>query len=433
MKHPRIVVVGGGAGGLELVTRLGKKLGKRNKADIVLVDRDPTHIWKPLLHEVATGKLDSGLDEVSYQGHSRHNGYRFQRGTMTGLDKENRRIQLGAIIDDDDHEILPERTLDYDYLVLSLGSVCNDFGTPGVADHCYFLDSPKQAEIFRKALLNTFLRHNYDQETQSTRPLSVAIVGAGATGVELSAELLDASDMLNSYGVTRMDRHKLTVHLIEAAPRVLPALPERISAPVHRQLERIGVRIHTDTKVTQADDGGFETADGAHIDADLTVWAAGIRGPAFLSELGLSTQSNHQVMVNQTLQSVDDSNIFAMGDCAACPQPGGKLVPPRAQAAHQQASRLYKNLLAAIDDKPLKEFSYRDMGSLVSLSHFDAVGNLMRSNSSKGLFVEGKLAKLFYASLYRMHQRTIHGTAKAGMTMLVDGINTWIRPRMKLH
>ncbi|MCM2131144.1 NAD(P)/FAD-dependent oxidoreductase [Larsenimonas rhizosphaerae] len=432
MNAPRIVIVGGGAGGLELVTRLGKKLGKKKKADIVLVDRDQTHVWKPLLHEVATGKLDSGLDEVSYQGHSRHNGYRFQRGTMTGLDREARRIHLAAIADEDGHEILPQRTLDYDYLVLSLGSVSNDFGTPGVSDNCYFLDSTLQAEQFRKALLNTFLRHNHQNDDQQT-PLTLAIVGAGATGVELSAELLDATDMLNSYGVTRVDRHKLKIHLIEAAPRVLPALPERISQPVHRQLDRLGVQLHVDTRVTQADEHGFETGDGKRIEADLSVWAAGVRAPAFLSELGLSTRPNHQVLVHQNMQSVDDANIFAFGDCAACPQPGDKFVPPRAQAAHQQANLLFRNILAAMENKPLKDFNYRDLGSLISLAHFDAVGNLMRSSSSRGLFVEGKLAKLFYVSLYRMHQRAVHGTARAGLTMLVDALNSWIRPRMKLH
>ncbi|MCI0508672.1 NADH dehydrogenase FAD-containing subunit [Chromohalobacter marismortui] len=432
MSTPRIVVVGGGAGGLELVTRLGRKLGKRQRAEIVLVDRNSTHIWKPLLHEVATGVLDSSLDEVSYQGHSKAHGYRFQRGTLSNLDRDNRTITLAPIIDDDGVVILPARTLEYDYLVMALGSVSNDFGTPGVAKHSHFIDSPEQAESFRQNMLNTFLRYS-DPERRTHPKLSVGLVGAGATGVELAAELIGASKMLHSYGFTAMDSGKLEIHLIEAAPRILPALPERISQAVHQELEKLGVQIHVDTRVTCADEHGFVTADETRIATDLNVWAAGIRAPAFLSELGLATERNHQLKVNQTLQSLDDERIFAFGDCASCPQSDDTRVPPRAQAAHQQATLLYHNLRAAMDDKPLKPFVFRDRGSLISLAHFDAVGSLMRGASARSLFIEGRLAKLFYASLYRMHQMAIHGVVKTGMTVVVDGLNRYLRPRMKLH
>ena len=432
MAAPRIVVVGGGAGGLELVTRLGRRLGRRGRAEVVLVDRNPTHIWKPLLHEVATGARDSGLDEVSYQGHARANGYRFQRGTLCDLDREGKRLTLDAVLDDEGQEVLPPRTLEYDRLVLALGSVSNDFGTPGVAEHCHFLDSPEQAEAFRRDMLNTFLRFS-DPERRDHSHLTVGIVGAGATGVELAAELFDASRMLHSYGFTRLDAGQLSVHLLEAAPRLLPALPERISRAVHAELEKLGVTIHLETRVTDVDATGFTTADGTRIATDLSVWAAGIKAPPFLSTLGLSTERNHQVKVHPSLQSLDDPAIFAFGDCASCPQAGGKPVPPRAQAAHQQASLLYRNLRASLDGRPLKDFTFHDRGSLISLAHFEAIGSLMRGASARSLFVEGHLAKFFYASLYRMHQRAIHGSLKTAVTILVDGLNRFIRPRMKLH
>ncbi|ATJ81862.1 NAD(P)/FAD-dependent oxidoreductase [Halomonas beimenensis] len=431
MSIPRIVVVGGGAGGLELVTRLGRRLGKRGRAEIVLVDRNPTHIWKPLLHEVATGALDSGLDEIAYQGHARTHGYRFQLGTLTGLDREARTLTLAPVRDDGGEEILPARTLAYDELVLSLGSVSNDFGTPGVADHCHFLDSPQQAEAFRQAMLNAFLRYNAPRERPSK--MVVGIVGAGATGVELAAELYGASQMLNSYGFTTLDSEQLEVHLIEAAAKVLPALPDRIGNAVHAELERLGVRVHVGTRVTEVTQDAIVTADGERIEIDLGVWAAGIKAPALLSELGLTTERNHRLKVDETLQSLDDPHIFAFGDCASCPQPDGSTVPPRAQAAHQQASRLYRNLLARLEDKPLKPFVFRDRGSLISLAHFDAIGSLMRGASARSLFIEGHLAKFFYASLYRMHQRAIHGGLKMGLMVVVDGLNRFLRPRLKLH
>lgn len=435
-EKPRIVVVGGGAGGLELVTRLGRKLGRRGRADVTLVDASPTHIWKPLLHEVATGVLDQSLDEVSYPAHAHSHGYRFQLGTLAGLDREARRLRLAPLHDESGEELLAERTLDYDYLVLALGSVSNDFGTPGVADHCYFLDSTHQAESFRKALLNTFLRHSHHKSgSQSTADskLSIAIVGGGATGVELSAELLSATQMLSSYGYSRIDRSQLQVHLIEAAPRILPALPERIGQSVATELERLGVKIHLDTRITAADKNGFTTADDSRVEADLTVWAAGVRGANVLSELGLATQRNNQIRVKPTLMSEDDEHVFAIGDCAACPMGEDRMVPPRAQSAHQMASMVYKNLRATMDGKPLKSFKYRDFGSLISLAHFDAVGNLMGGGAGRGLFIEGKLAKFFYASLYRMHQRAIHGALKTGLKAIVDGINSVLRPRLKLH
>ena len=432
MKTTRIVVVGGGAGGLELATRLGRRLGRRGKAEITLIDRNSTHIWKPLLHEVATGALDSSIDEISYQGHAGANGYRFQRGTLAGLDREARQVLLAPIHDDYGEEILPARRLDYDYLVLSLGSVSNDFGTPGVADHCHFLDSPGQAEAFRRDMLSTFLRYSDPERRQHTQ-LTVGIVGAGATGVELSAELYDASQMLHSYGFTEMDSQHLKVHLIEAAPDVLPALPERVRNAVRSELERLGVKVHTDTRVVSVEEDAIITADDQRIETDLNVWAAGIKAPNVLCELGLSLDRNQRIKVEPTLQSIDDPDIFAFGDCASCPQADGSIVPPRAQAAHQQAQRLYKNLLARLNNDTLKPFRYRDHGSLISLAHFEAIGSLMRGASARSLFIEGRLAKFFYASLYRMHQRAIHGTTKTAIIVISDRLNRFIRPRMKLH
>jgi NADH dehydrogenase len=157
-KIPKIVVVGGGAGGLELATKLGKKLGKKKKAEIVLIDRSTTHLWKPLLHELAVGTMDEGVDAVSYRGHAIANYFHFRVGNMTGIDREARQVILAPMLDEDGVEFLPSTHINYDYLVIALGSISNDFNTPGVKDHCIFLDSPKQAHRFRNKLLNAFLR-----------------------------------------------------------------------------------------------------------------------------------------------------------------------------------------------------------------------------------------------------------------------------------
>ncbi|MGO2132948.1 MAG: NAD(P)/FAD-dependent oxidoreductase [Halomonas sp.] len=431
MKKPTIVVVGGGAGGLELVTKLGRRLGRRKQASIVLVDRNATHIWKPLLHEVATGVLDSGVNEVSYQGHALSNGYSFQRGTLCNLDREAKSLSLAPIMDGDE-EILPSRTLHYDYLVLAIGSVSNDFGTPGATQFCHFLDSPQQAEGFRKDMLNTFLRYQASEPAPDST-LTVGIIGAGATGIELAAELYEATGMLHSYGFTQLESDQLKVHLIEASPALLGMLPERIGNAVGKELESLGVTIHLNTRVTEVKKDAIVTADGEELEVDLAVWSAGIKAPDFLSKLGLSVEHNNRIKVHDTLQSIDDENIFVLGDCASCPQGEGGSVPPRAQAAHQQASRLYSNLRARMAGKPMKSFTFRDHGSLISLAHFDAIGNLMRGKSTRSLFIEGHLARFFYASLYRMHQRAIFGTIRTGLIIIVDRLNRYLKPRLKLH
>ncbi|GAB3369908.1 NAD(P)/FAD-dependent oxidoreductase [Azotobacter armeniacus] len=432
MTH-RIVIVGGGAGGLELATRLGKSMGRNFQAKITLVDANMTHLWKPLLHEVAAGSLNSTGDELNYVAQAKWNNFEFQYGRMCGLDRTNKRIRLAALPALDDRAPLPERELSYDTLILSVGSTTNDFGTPGAAEHCIFLESRDQAERFRRLLLSHYLRAHASDA--SGHQVNVAIVGAGATGVELAAELRHASEQLVAYGLERIPPENLSITLIESSPRVLAALPERISRSAHATLESLGARVLTSTAVSEVTAEGLRTKDDQFIPADLMVWAAGVRAPAFLKDLdGLETNRINQLMVRPTLQTTLDDDIFAFGDCAACPQPGtDRTVPPRAQAAHQQASLLAKSLYRKLqEDKPLLEYRYSDHGSLISLSSFSAIGNLM-GNLTGDVTLEGWLARKFYISLYRMHQMALYGTFRTLMMMLGDRFRSSTEPRLKLH
>lgn len=432
MSH-RIVIVGGGAGGLELATRLGRTLGRKGRAQVTLVDANLTHIWKPLLHEVAAGSLNSSEDELNYVAQAKWNHFQFQLGRMSGLDRATKRIQLAATLDEDGRELLPARTLDYDTLVLAIGSTTNDFGTAGAAQHCIFLDTREQAERFHKQLLTHYLRAHARQGEDDQ--ISVAIVGAGATGVELSAELHHAAQELAAYGLTGIQPENMRITLIEAGPRVLPALPERISQPVHRTLEKLGVRVMVGSPVSEVTAEGLKTASGEFIPASLKVWAAGIRASSLLKDLdGLESNRINQLVVRSTLQTTRDENIFAFGDCAACPLGDGseRNVPPRAQAAHQQASLLAKSLVARLEGKPLGEYRYTDYGSLISLSRFSAVGNLM-GNLMGSVKLEGWLARMFYISLYRMHQMALYGFTRTALMMIGDRIGRSTEPRLKLH
>ncbi|GAA3889234.1 MAG: NAD(P)/FAD-dependent oxidoreductase [Gibbsiella quercinecans] len=428
----KIVIVGGGAGGLELATSLGHKLGRSNKAEITLVDRNHSHLWKPLLHEVATGSLDDGVDALNYLAHARNHHFCFQLGSMTNIDREKQTVHLAQICDESGEELVPDRELPYDILVMALGSTSNDFGTPGVKDHCIFLDNPHQARRFHNEMLNLFLK--FSAQPEKGEKINIAIVGGGATGVELSAELHNAVKQLHSYGYQGLDNSSLNVTLVEAGERILPALPPRISAAAHQELVKLGVRVLTGTMVTSADANGLNTKGGEFIDADLMVWAAGIKAPDFMKDIGgLETNRINQLVVEPTLQTTRDPNIFAIGDCASCPKPEGGFVPPRAQSAHQMASRCYSNILALLNGQALKSYVYKDHGSLVSLSRFSTVGSLMGNLMRGSMMVEGRIARFVYISLYRMHQVALHGYIKTGLMMLVGGINRVIRPRLKMH
>ncbi len=431
-KVPRIVVVGGGAGGLELATKLGSKLGRKKKAEITLIDRNTTHLWKPLLHEIAVGTMDEDVDAVSYRGHANAHHFFFRVGSMIDLDREKREVVLAPMQDEDGVEFLPSTRIPYDYLVLALGSISNDFNTAGVKDNCLFLDSPTQAHKFHTKLLNKFL--HIQRVSGSSEHVRIAIVGAGATGVELSAELHHAVHEIHNYGFDAVSNDHLHVTLIEAGPRILPALPERISGSAHGELVKIGVDVKLNTMITSASKEGLHTKDGQLIAADIMVWAAGIKVPDFMANLaGLETNRINQLHVNEFLQTTRDTTIFAIGDCAQFTNPDGSRVPPRAQSAHQMATTCYKNLVATLNNNPMQAYKYTDHGSLISLASYSTVGNLMGNLSNGSMFIEGRLARMVYISLYRMHQIAIHGLIRTGLIMLGGRLNRWLRPRLKLH
>ena len=444
-RKTQIVVVGGGAGGLELVRKLGAKYGRKHH-DIILIDKNASHIWKPLLHEVAAGSLDANLDEVGYRGHCHKWGYRYFKGTLSGIDRESRTIQLAPVYDDDGTEIISQHTMRYDYLVLAVGSVSNDFGVNGVREHAIYLDSREQADKFRSKLLNHCLRvsRTMSVDPAANAQVRVAIVGGGATGVELAAELYNAASALEYYGLEVFDESRLKVTLLEAGERILPALPERLSQAAQTELEELGVEVRTRTQVIKARKGLYLTRDDDAIRADLIVWAAGVKGAEFLATLGLETNRNNQIIVRPTMQSLDDDRIFALGDCCSyIPEGEDRPIPPRAQAAHQMADTVFDNLVRVMANakrakdgkapKPLKPFVYHDNGSLVSLSRFSTVGSLMGNLVGGSMAVEGRLARFIYTSLYSMHLLAIHGWIKGLSLMAIGRVNRIVRPRLKLH
>ena len=424
--HYDIVVIGGGAGGLELAASLGRKLGRKGGRErVLLIDRSVFHIWKPTLHEVAAGTLDAHQEGLSYMILARRNHFSFTLGELAAFDPANKRITLAELLDDDGRVLVPVRTISFTRAVLAIGSGSNFFGTPG-AEHAYVLERASDAEHFQRNLIAAFTRAAFSEH----RSLGIAIVGGGATGVELSAELLEAHQLLqDGFGAER--RFRLDITIVEAGPRILGGLPEKISVQAQLALERKGVRVLTATPVTEVKADRLVTSTGEVV-ADIIVWAAGIKAADGNTGFGLATNRANQFVVDDHLRA-SAADVYALGDCAAC-RWGDKLVPARAQAAHQQAAYLTKVLLAGLRERNVdKPYVYRDFGSLVSLGENRGVGSLMGGLGGPNFFVEGLLAKWVYMSLHLNHHRAIMGTLNTIVLALARLLQRRVSGRLKLH
>ena len=421
-----IVIVGGGAGGLELAARLGRKLGRRQGRDrILLIDRSVFHLWKPSLHEVAAGTLDPRQEGLSYAILARRNHFSFQLGDMVGLDAATKTVSLGPVLDQTGVQLVPPRQIGFGTLVLATGCGSNFFATPG-AQYAHVLEQTRDAEQFQRQLLAAFTRSAFSPGRQ----LSIVIVGAGATGVELSAELIEAHQLL-SPGFADEQQFRLDITLIEAAPRILASLPEKVSAKAQAVLEGKGVRVLVGLPV-QALHADRVSAGGQDIEADMIVWAAGIKAADANAKFGLATNALNQFVVDARLQTSAD-DIFAMGDCAACAW-GDRQVPARAQAANQEATYLAGLLLARLQGRRHDgSFKYRDFGSLVSLGEKRGLGTLMGGLAGRNFLVEGLIAKGMYMSLHLLHHRAILGIGNTIVLALARLLQRRVSGRLKLH
>jgi NADH dehydrogenase len=433
------VIVGGVAAGLPLATKLGDTLGRRGKATITLVDHNASHLWKPLLHEVAAGRVDADAHGVDYFLMAYWHHFRFRQGAVVGLDRARRELKLGLVRDDDGAEMLPERTVPYDTLVFCVGSVNNDFGIPGVAERAISLDAAADAERFHRRLVAACIRADGRAARGESATVEIVIIGAGATGVELAAEIRHCTGAHASYGLEHLHPERdIRLTLIEASPRVLPPLSEQIAAAATTLLGKLDVDVRTGLRVTAIDADGVHTESGEMLKSDLVVWAAGIQAPPWLRALdGLEVNRANQLVVATTLATTRDPDIFALGDCAACPWTGngreGAILPPRAQVAHQQAALLVRTMKARLAGRPLPAFRFTDFGSLVSLGELSAVGTLMGRLIGGSLLIQGVIARWMYVSLYKLHQISIHGHVRVVLDTLSRFVRHRLEPRVKLH
>ena len=420
----RIVIVGGGVAGIEVAT----SLGRGGCAEVILADRSLSHVWKPMLHTFAAGTARADRQKVDFFAQARRNGFRFQPGALIGIDRQTKRVRLAI----EAAEGQPEISLPYDLLVLAIGSRANDFGTPGVAAHCLTIDDLTEAEHFHDQL-----RRHLLARLDRGGMLDIAIVGGGATGVELAAELKHAINLISAYGSSDLPQ-RLCLTLIESGPRLLPAFPEKVSRAAARTLSDLAVEVRTDAMVTGADTDGFTLKDGSRVPAGLKVWAAGVKAPDVLAELhGLDRSRSGQLVIGRDLRTTRDPSIVALGDCASLIESeGGRSVPATAQAARQMAQHLAHHLGRALARggtvaDVLPPFRYVEKGAIVSLADFNGWGTLGRYTFGGGR-LNGLSARLTHDLLYRQHQLGLYGPLRGVMTWVLDDLDTLVSPPVRL-
>ena len=423
----RVVIVGGGAGGAELAAALGRQ-SQRLKLKVSLVDCASQHLWKPRLHEVASGLLGESDDAIPYLALARTNGFRFHLGALVGLDANAKTIAIGPVLTARGDTLLSERVLKYDTLVLAFGSDVNDFGIPGVREYCHVLDDGERAMAFQRQLLGEAVKVS---EGSNDR-LRIGIVGAGATGVELAAELHRAAAAMHYVGGL-MSADNLVVTLIDVAPRVLAGSAPAVSSFASSALQQLGVSLRLNDEVTRVTPNGFVLKSGETVPCDLRVWASGIIGRPLAANLKLTLDRSRRIICDASLRCTGADDVYAMGDCAAVANPQtGRPLPATAQVAHQQAAYLCRRLAQRPSQFSVKAFRYRDRGSLVSLGAQSTAGEVPIARRRVWTF-NGTLPKFAYLSLQIMHRATLIGWRNAVTLMLADGLRRTVAPPVKLH
>jgi NADH dehydrogenase len=427
-KPRRICIVGGGAGGIELATRLGRRLGGKGKAEIILVDRNAQHVWKPRLHEVAAGLMDAD-DAVGYLGHSASHGYQFHLGTLLGIDPVRHSIRFSGVQSKvDGCEILGERAISYDFLVLALGSRANDFGISGVAEHCHMLDSAAQAADFQRRFLEGVFQVAEGRKDR----LGIGIVGAGSTGVELAAELRHAAHDLRRFGGLD-DQQRLDITLVDGADRILPAVDQKTSDEICKSLQQFGVAMQLGHQVDHVTADALHLQGGRSVPCDLKVWASGIVIPDLSKILpALTLLKAGRIKVDDHLACAGVADIFAIGDCASVESDAGTL-PPTAQVAHQQAGYLANALSRRLLHRPVGAFRYRARGTLISLGGKQAVGEIPLAHRKAPVTISGIKTKLLYVALYQMHRAVLFGWPRTVALIVADWLRRRTLPPIKLH
>lgn len=407
MQKKRIVVLGGGIAGIEFLTRLSSSL-KPDQFELMLIDKSEYHIWKPMLHTFAAGSAKPNEQGINFLIQAKRSGYLFNPGTVSKINLKQKKITLKALFDSNNKEILPERIIDFDYLVIAMGSQTNDFNIKGVKEYAYPIDDLDHALTFYNDLKNCIIQAAILKEKHH-----VVIVGAGATGVELSGEIIYQLRQSSQYvGYDFTDYLHLTV--VQSGDQILPSFKKEIGNAVKKTMNEIGINTLLSARVKEITKDHVYLGNGEVLPADQVVWTTGIKGEDLLHEIdGAESSKRSQVIVTPRLQVVGFPYVFAMGDCSSIQD---NPLPPTSQVATQQASYLSRNFFTLIQEpSSVEPFKYKDYGSLVSVGQYQSFGVF-----GHHVAISGWIAKMAHLFLYRSHQIRILGLRRAISAILAD-------------
>ena len=348
---PRVVILGAGFGGLTAAKALA------GSAQVTLVDRHNFQTFLPLLYQVSTAGL--AADHVAHpiRGALRNTGVAFRMGSPIFINHSNKTVEL------DSKEIL-----EFDHLVVALGSATADFGVPGVRENSLGMKSVHEAITIRADVMRRF---EDLCRTEDKTILSISVVGGGPTGVEMAgafAELV-RGPLKNDEAQAAA---RVIVNIIEAGPRLLPSFAERLSERTKRDLEKLGVTVKLNTSVAEVQSTLIKLKDGTSIPSDVTIWAAGVQGEPTAARLNLPLTKS-RIDVEPTLQVKSYPYIWAIGDIAGISSHGEDFLPMVAPVAMQQGRFVAQQLLRMHQGLPLLPFKYRDKGSMATIGRHKAV------------------------------------------------------------
>ena len=351
LQKPRVVILGAGFGGLTAARKMA------GFADVTVVDRHNFQTFLPLLYQVSTAGL--AADHVAHpvRGALRKTGVQFRMGTPISVDHKNKSVKLDS-----------SEVLDFDYLIVALGSATADFGVPGVFEHALGMKSVHEALTIRAEVLRRFEDLcRFEDETI----FSISVVGGGPTGVEMAG----ASAELVRGPLKNDQRHAaahIKINLIEAGPRILPMFSEKLSAHGKKDLEKLGVTVHLNTAVKAIKPRTIEISDGSKIASEVTIWAAGVKGEPTGAKLNLPL-INTRIDVENTLQVKHYPHIFAIGDIAGFVGENGRMLPMVAPVALQQGRHVAQQIKRIAKGQDLKPFKYLDKGSMATIGRHKAI------------------------------------------------------------
>jgi NADH dehydrogenase len=365
-RRHRVVVVGAGFAGLELVKGLADA-----PVDVVLVDSNNFHTFQPLLYQVATAGLDS--DDIAHPVRGAVAAQRnvdVRLGRVVDLDLEGRRVLL-----DDGPPI------GWDHLVLAAGAVTNTFGVPGVDEHGFGLKSLQDALALRAHVLRQLERAAVDPHLVEDGALNVVVAGGGPTGVELAGGLTELYGRVLARDFPTLDVRRARVVLVEPAERLLLSFHPRLAARARRTLAARGVEVLLGVGVAGTDGKVVHLDDGSRIPAGTLVWTAGVRASPLArvvaDHLGeeLLTRGG-RLVVDERLRLPGRPDVFVVGDLAAATGDDGDLLPQVAPVAIQGGAHVAREVRAALDGAEVAPFRYRDKGSMATIGRHDAVAQL---------------------------------------------------------